>query len=120
MRERDTELEIVVTGEPAGGAATVTLRGELDIDSAPHVRQAVETLNLDGVSNVVIALGGVGFIDSTGLGTLVGALKRCVVAGGDLVLTNPQPSILMILEISGLRQMLRVESRPNPGLGVAS
>jgi anti-sigma B factor antagonist len=55
-----------------------------------------------GRRRVILDLGELRFIDSTGLGSLVGARKRVRESGGELVLTNTAQRIVKLLEITGL------------------
>jgi len=56
----------------------------------------------------VVDLLGVTFLDSTALGVLVGALKRCREAGGDLRLVIAEPRILKVFEITGLTEVFTI------------
>ena len=87
---------------------TVALAGELDLASAPVLREAAEP-PIDEGRPIVIDLRELTFIDSTGLGVLVGALKLARAAGGDVSLRNPSRSTHKILEIAGLTELFKVE-----------
>lgn len=81
--------------------------GELDLATAPNLRQLV----LDNVkpgAKIVIDLEKVTFVDSTGLGVLVGAVKRVSAQQGELILVANSTKVLKILEITGLTQVLHV------------
>lgn len=90
VRETDTETHIV------------ELAGEIDVYTSPKVKDALGELIDRGVYNLVIDLEKVRYIDSTGLGVLIGGLKRVREHGGtvNLVCTNPQ--IKKIFDITGL------------------
>lgn len=90
------------------GAAVVAVSGEVDVASAPRLREQIVSLVSEGVPRIVCDLSGVEFLDSTGLGVLVGALKRCRTHGGELVLVCTQPSILKVFEITGLLQVFEI------------
>ncbi|MDQ2907790.1 MAG: STAS domain-containing protein [Candidatus Eremiobacteraeota bacterium] len=83
-------------------AYVVELGGEIDVYTSPKVKDAVTALIDQGHYNLVINLEKVRYIDSTGLGVLIGALKRVREHGGtvNLVCTNPQ--IKKIFDITGL------------------
>lgn len=92
------------------GTIVVTLAGELDVAGAPIVRQAlVDALN-DGAPLLVVDLSQLGFIDSTGLGVLVGALKRAHSMDAEFVLANPSRAVSRVFEIAGLDRVMPVES----------
>jgi anti-sigma B factor antagonist len=84
------------------GVPVVSAAGEIDVATAPPLRDRLQALTTSGKSTVVVDLLGVTFLDSTALGVLVGALKRCREAGGDLPLVIAEPRILKVFEITGL------------------
>lgn len=84
------------------GVPVVSASGEIDVATAPPLRDRLQALTTAGRSSVVVDLLGVTFLDSTALGVLVGALKRCREAGGDLPLVIEEPRILKVFEITGL------------------
>lgn len=88
--------------EAEGECYVVDLAGEIDVYTSPKVKDALGELIDRGVYNLVIDLEKVRYIDSTGLGVLIGSLKRVREHGGtvNLVCTNPQ--IRKIFDITGL------------------
>ncbi len=84
------------------GIPVVSASGEIDVATAPPLRDRLQALTTSARSTVVVDLLGVTFLDSTALGVLVGALKRCREAGGDLPLVIDEPRILKVFEITGL------------------
>ena len=88
--------------ETTGDCYVVDLAGEIDVYTSPKVKDALTDLIDRGVYNLVINLEKVRYIDSTGLGVLIGGLKRVREHGGtvNLVCTNPQ--IKKIFDITGL------------------
>jgi anti-sigma B factor antagonist len=88
--------------------AVVTVLGELDLATAPRLRQELVRLVERGVRLVTVDMSGLRFIDSTGLGVLVSALKRLRSYGGDLILRSPDQRALRSLTISGLLGMFTV------------
>src|SRR5579863_6022574 len=85
-----------------GDTYAVELGGEIDVYTSPKVKDAITELIDSGHYNLVINLEKVRYIDSTGLGVLIGGLKRVREHGGsvNLVCTNPQ--IRKIFDITGL------------------
>ncbi|HEX6476067.1 MAG TPA: STAS domain-containing protein [Acidimicrobiales bacterium] len=88
----------------------LTVRGEVDLASAPKLAAAMTELMDRGHTNVALDLGSVEFIDSSGLGVLVGSLRRLREDGGDLVLRAASPAVTRILELTGLDGLLPVTS----------
>lgn len=88
--------------ETQGDTFVVDLNGEIDVYTSPKVKDAIGDLIDKGHYNLVINLEKVRYIDSTGLGVLIGGLKRVREHGGtvNLVCTNPQ--IKKIFDITGL------------------
>ena len=88
--------------EAQGETFVVDLNGEIDVYTSPKVKDAIGDLIDKGHYNLVINLEKVRYIDSTGLGVLIGGLKRVREHGGtvNLVCTNPQ--IKKIFDITGL------------------
>jgi anti-sigma B factor antagonist len=95
-----------VTVEVSGETATLAISGEVDLASAPGLREEFQRVD---APNVVVDLSGVTFIDSTGLGVLVAALKRTREAGGRLTLRSPTRSTRKVLDITGLSQLVAIE-----------
>ena len=82
--------------------------GEIDMASAPQVRQHAVALVADGHDHLVIDLSGVDFCDSTGLGVLVAIVKRVRVAGGDFRLVSNDERFLALLEITRLNRVFDI------------
>jgi anti-sigma B factor antagonist len=89
--------------------AVLSLEGEMDLATSPALRQHLLDLRDDGVSQVVVDLSELQFIDSTGLGALVAAVKRYREHGGDIVLRKPTASVGRVLEIAGLTRVFEIE-----------
>jgi len=90
------------------GAAMVCLTGELDIATAPRLREELIWLVNSGVRAVTVDLARLTFIDSTGLSVLVMAMKRFREEGGDLALRSPDPAALRVFEVTGLTKVFAI------------
>src|ERR1700680_1696833 len=88
--------------EAPGDSYVVDLNGEIDVYTSPKVKDAVTDLIDRGVYNLVINLENVRYIDSTGLGVLIGGLKRVREHGGTVSLVCTNPQIRKIFDITGL------------------
>ena len=78
------------------------LKGEVDSYNSPKLREKMVSLIDAGSANLVINLAGVDYIDSTGLGTLVGGLKRASEKGGAIRIICPNEQIHKVFNITGL------------------
>ena len=76
--------------------------------TAPQLRECLQRVIAQGEPTIVLDLLGVTFLDSTALGVLVGALKRCREAGGDLHIVVADPRIMKIFEITGLTNVFTI------------
>ncbi len=85
--------------------------GEIDMATAPRVRQHAIALVADGNLQLVIDMSGVDFCDSTGLGVLVAVVKRVRTAGGDLRLVTNDERLTALLELTRLDQVFDVYPR---------
>lgn len=97
------ELEV---GEQDGWQV-LHVRGEVDISTTPRVRSQLISLLSDGDPHLIVDLEGVRFLDSSGLGALVAALKLARSRSGDLRLVcEAQRSVRKVLEVTGLERVL--------------
>lgn len=86
----------------SGDCAVLRITGGVDVYTAPELRQQVIDLVGNGTRHIVGDLRGVEFLDSTGLGVLVGSLKRLRVHQGSLTLVTSGARVLQLLQITGL------------------
>lgn len=94
----------VVSG--CDGAVIVTLRGELDIVSAPAVRERLLSLLRPGASRLVIDMSAIRYADASGLAVLVSTQRRAVLLGGTLRLAALQPEVARVLTVTGFSRQL--------------
>jgi anti-sigma B factor antagonist len=92
-------LESVTAG---GDCAVLRVGGEIDAYAAPQIRDRVSTLAGSGAVHIIADLRGAGFLDSAGLGALVGSSKELRARGGALTLVASTGRILQTLRIAGL------------------
>jgi anti-anti-sigma factor len=86
--------------------AVVRLAGQLDLFAAADVKQRLVAAVDGGHRRLVLDLAEVSFIDSSGLGTLIGALKAARQAGGDLRIARPAEQTRVVLELTTLDRVL--------------
>lgn len=93
------ELTVVTSTE--GDAGIVRAVGELDANSAQHLRAAFDELFAAGHPTVVADLEGVSFIDSSGLSVLIAAYKQASARDVKLSLRSPSAAVIRLLEMTG-------------------
>jgi anti-sigma B factor antagonist len=93
-----------------GDAHIVTVSGELDVGTAPALREELSRIADEGAREVIVDLLQVGFVDSVALGVLVEASKRAVTRGGTFRVVYDDRRIARIIEITGLGRVLRLHS----------
>lgn len=86
----------------------VSLQGEVDLASAPQLRRGLYDLIDQGNHRIAVDLTEVEFMDSTGLGVLIGALKRLREASGTMVLGGIRPAVARVFEITGLDRIFTI------------
>ena len=91
--------------------------GEVDIYTAPKLREKLVELIDAGATRLVVDLEGVGFMDSTGLGSLVAGLKRIKERDGEMLLVCTRQSVLKVLGITGLDRVFPVHDSVRQALG---
>jgi len=96
---------IEVSGEPA--SPVVLVRGEIDVATSPQLRNDLNALVARGARHITLDFSGVSFVDSSGLGVLVGAYKRLRDdEEGSVRIVGAQPSVRKVFEITGLEAAL--------------
>jgi stage II sporulation protein AA (anti-sigma F factor antagonist) len=92
-------VEIEKTGE----VLVAALKGEIDLRVAPELRERLDRA-IEGFAarHLVVDFAGVSFIDSTGLGVILGRYKRVTGTGGKFAVTGLKPAVRRVVELSGL------------------
>lgn len=103
------------------GWAVVVARGQVDVGTAPRLRQELQALASRGEHRIVLDLEQVPYLDSFGLGVVVGAVSRARRAGGALALVVTNDRVLELLELTGLLTVVSVHpsvaAAVDPGAG---
>jgi anti-sigma B factor antagonist len=94
----------------AGDCTALRIAGEIDVYTAPDLRQQVINLVDSGTRHIVADLRDVNFLDSTGLGVLVGSLKRLRLRHGSLRLVTSGGRVLRLLVITGLTNVFALHT----------
>src|SRR6201987_1359284 len=95
------ELPLETIG-PSGDCAVLQVTGEIDVYTAAILRERIRDLAAKGAVHIIADLSRVDFLDSTGLGVLVGGLKRLREHDGSLPLGISTTRLLRILQITGV------------------
>lgn len=93
------------TSEDAG---RVLVEGEVDVSNADELRDAVDAALALDAPEVTVDLSQVPYIDSTGIGVLVGAAHRALDAGKKLVVASPQKNVARVLGLLGVADDLNI------------
>lgn len=101
-------MELDITTERTGTGCVIAVTGEVDVYTSPHLKREVAAALDDGCTDVIIDLGRTGFIDSSGLGVLVSALRKAKEQGGTMRLVCTEESILKIFRITGLDKVFPI------------
>ncbi len=113
---RDT-LSIDVTSVGGGAVRIFALSGTLDIATSPSLRAALIEAADRGEHEIVVDLSQLEFLDSTGLGALIGAHKRAAEHGGSIRLVALEGQILRLLRITGLLDVFSVYPTVEAAIG---
>lgn len=91
------------------GVLVISLEGELDVSGANQFREAVDqALDATGAKHILLNLQGVAFIDSSGLGAILGRYKRIDQVGGKMVIIYLEPQVRRIFELAGLMKIVTI------------
>ena len=101
------------------GIEVIDVQGEIDMYTAPRLRELLIDLVSKGSYQLVVNLDKVGFLDSTGLGVLVGGLKRVRAHDGSLDLVCMRQRILKIFRITGLTEVFGIYQTVDQAIAAA-
>ena len=101
-------MDLSLSTRAERGRTVVEVTGEIDVYTAPKLREQLSELVDSGRHDIVVDMQGVEFLDSTGLGVLVGGLKRVKQHDGSMNLVCTQERILKIFRITGLTKVFPI------------
>ncbi len=101
-------MDLSVTSREQGGRTVVVVGGEIDVYTAPVLRERLNELVSEGHHQLIVDMEAVEFLDSTGLGVLVGGLKKVRQHDGSLHLVCTQEKILKVFRITGLTKVFPI------------
>ena len=99
-----------VSVESEDSSYVVSVTGEVDVATAPALRERLHEVIADGPAVLVVDLLGVTFIDSTALGVLIDALKRSEAVGAVMRIVVSEPRILKVFTITGLTDIFAIRA----------
>jgi anti-sigma B factor antagonist len=95
-------MGLIVDVRAEAGHAVLAVTGEVDVHTAHTLRGRLADVVASGERALIVDLGGVQFLDSTGLGVLVGGLNKVRDAGGSLSLVCPHANLRKLFAVTGL------------------
>jgi anti-sigma B factor antagonist len=102
-----TAIDLDLARREHGTWRVLEVHGEVDAYSAPQLREALREMDGQG-ARILVDLNGVDFMDSSGLGVLIGALKRARERDGELALVCTGQTLLRLLAITGLDRVFTI------------
>jgi anti-sigma B factor antagonist len=109
-------VDLTLSTRQVDGTTIVAVGGEIDVYTAPKLRDKITELVAEGVYTIVIDMESVEFLDSTGLGVLVGGLKKVRAHDGSLELICTQDRLLKIFRITGLAKVFVIHDSADGAL----
>lgn len=104
------EIIMNITIEKLGSTLVVKLDGELDQSCASSVRERIDNeIASGGISNLIMDFENVGFMDSSGIGVLVGRYKLIKAMDGKMLVIRTKPQVDKVLELSGIKSLIEFE-----------
>ncbi len=109
-------VDLTLETRDVGDRTIVSVGGEIDVYTAPKLRDKITELVAAGCYHMVIDMEAVEFLDSTGLGVLVGGLKKVRAHDGSLQLVCNQDRLLKIFRITGLAKVFVIHESADAAL----
>lgn len=101
-------MDLSITQADHGNRTVVHLAGEIDVYTAPRLREKLDEQIHAGRTHLVVDLTDVSFLDSTGLGVLVGRLKLTRTLGGSMRIVGTDERVLKVFSITGLDKVFEL------------
>src|ERR1700712_1531022 len=115
----ESPVNLSVSTEDVDGHRVVSVRGEVDVDSAPTLRKCLQESMDDQHHDLIVDLSDIAFIDSTGLGVLVAGQNRAGELGGKLSVVCAQERVLKLFRITGLDEVFGIYPSRDQALSAA-
>jgi anti-sigma B factor antagonist len=114
----DTTHQLTIEIVPTSDCVTLKVGGEIDMNTAPHLREAALCATRQSSRPLHLDLEGVAFMDSTGIEVLLATRRRIELEGGRLKVLNPSRQVMRVLEVTGIDRLFEIEATPTSA-GVA-
>ncbi len=111
-------MDLDVRVEKDGRFCFVTVSGEVDVYTSPVLKERLIEAIEDACDRLVVSLDEVGFIDSSGLGVLVGALRRVKERNADMRIVCTREQVLKIFRITGLDKVFPIVATQDEARGI--
>lgn len=112
-------MDLSLSTHTRGEYTVVEVGGEIDVYTAPRLREQLVQLSEDGYHHLIIDMEAVDFLDSTGLGVLVGGLKRVRTYNGSMSIVCNRERLLKIFRITGLNKVFPIHPTVDDALASA-
>ena len=110
-------MSLTIDLEVKGSVLCIRLEGELDHHSAEALREkATEAIEKNAVKHIVLNLEGLSFMDSSGLGVILGRYKQIKQVQGEMYVCSISPFVRRLFEMSGLFKIIQEETNENNAL----
>ena len=110
-------MDIELYESSRGDAVVLAPSGRLNMVAAPQLKKVADDVVANGRARIVVDLSGVSFMDSSGLGALIGGLKSARQASGDLRIAGATEQVLAVLQLTNLDRILRPYATVQDALG---
>lgn len=102
-------MSLTIETVEAADITNVVVQGEVDVSNANELADVLDLLVTQGTKAINVDMAHVPYIDSTGIGVLVGAAHRASASGGTMTLSKPQPNVLRVLTLLGVGAEFNVQ-----------
>lgn len=104
-------MELSITTNPTPELYTITVTGEVDISNADRLREAINFALEQPTEEIQLDLAQVAYIDSTGIGVLVGAAHHAAGHGKGFSVVNAQPGVMRVAQLLGVDQEISIRAQ---------
>ena len=104
-------MELSITTNPTPELYTITVTGEVDISNADRLREAINVALEQPTEEIQLDLAQVAYIDSTGIGVLVGAAHHAAEHGKGFSVVNAQPGVMRVAQLLGVDQEISIRAQ---------